>query len=163
MKYNFNGKQINIPDKEIKKSMELLELTEEEAIEMWLEDEGYLDNEEQIELTQKAKESGILSTIHGAKAENTEKKAKKPKTVKISEEKQALFQIILENLQENFENVEVLNQNKLISIKINEKTFKLDLIEQRKPKGEKPNYVRTREAELTMEILTLESKLERGY
>ena len=123
MKYNFNGKQINIPDKEIKKSMELLELTEEEAIEMWLEDEGYLDNEEQIELTQKAKESGILSTIHGAKAEKVEKKEKKPKTVKISEEKQELFKIILENLQENFENVEVLNQNKLISIKINDKIF----------------------------------------
>ena len=134
MKYNFNGKQINIPDKEIKKSMELLELTEEEAIEMWLEDEGYLDNEEQIELTQKAKESGILSTIHGAKAENVEKKEKKPKTVKISEEKQELFKAILENLEENFENVEVLNPNKLISIKINDKTFKLDLIEQRKPK-----------------------------
>ena len=134
MKYNFNGKQINIPDKEIKKSMELLELTEEEAIEMWLEDEGYLDNEEQIKLTQKAKENGILSTIHGAKAENVEKKEKKPKTVKISEEKQELFKAILENLEENFENVEVLKQNKLISIKINDKTFKLDLIEQRKPK-----------------------------
>ena len=134
MRYEINGKWVNIPDQEIEKSMKLLELTKEEAIEMWLEDEGYLDNEEQIELTQKAKESGILSTIHGAKAENVEKKEKKPKTVKISEEKQELFKIILENLQENFENVEVLNQNKLISIKINDKTFKLDLIEQRKPK-----------------------------
>ena len=55
MKYNFNGKQINIPDKEIKKSMELLELTEEEAIEMWLEDNGYLENEEQEQLDAQAK------------------------------------------------------------------------------------------------------------
>lgn len=138
MKYNFNGKQINIPDKEIKKSMELLELTEEEAIEMWLEDEGYLDNEEQIELTQKVKDSGILSTIHGAKAENVEKKEKKPKTVKISDEKQHLFanlKTFLEGyaLNQGAE-VEVLNPNKLILIKIGEKTFKLDLIEQRKPK-----------------------------
>ena len=101
---------------------------------MWLEDEGYMDNEEQIALTQKVKESGIMTTIHGASAEKKEKKDKKPKTVKISEEKQELFKIILENLQENFENVEILNQNKLISIKINDKTFKLDLIEQRKPK-----------------------------
>lgn len=163
MKYNFNGKQINIPDKEIKKSMELLELTEEEAIEMWLEDEGYLDNEEQIELTQKAKESGILSTIHGAKAENVEKKEKKPKTVKISEEKQELFKAILENLQENFENVEVLNPNKLISIKINGKTFKLDLIEQRKPKGEKPKATVTHEDVLHERCLELESKLRGDY
>jgi len=134
MKYNFNGKQINIPDKEIKKSMELLELTEEEAIEMWLEDEGYLDNEEQIELTQKAKESGIMTTIHGAKAEQKEKKEKKPKTVKISDEKQELFANVLKNLQEIYENVEVLNPNKLISVKIGDKSFKIDLIEQRKPK-----------------------------
>lgn len=134
MIYNFNGKNINIPDKEIDKAMKSLELTKEEAIEMWLEDEGYMDNEEQIALTQKVKESGIMTTIHGASAEKKEKKDKKPKTVKISEEKQALFQIILENLQENFENIEILNPNKLISIKINGKTFKLDLIEQRKPK-----------------------------
>lgn len=134
MIYNFNGKNINIPDKEIEKAMKSLELTKEEAIEMWLEDEGYMDNEEQIALTQKVKESGIMTTIHGASAEKKEKKDKKPKTVKISEEKQELFKAILENLQENFENVEVLNPNKLISIKINEKTFKLDLIEQRKPK-----------------------------
>ena len=134
MIYKFNGKNINIPDKEIEKAMKSLELTKEEAIEMWLEDEGYMDNEEQIALTQKVKESGIMTTIHGASAEKKEKKDKKPKTVKISEEKQELFKIILENLQENFENVEILNQNKLISIKINDKTFKLDLIEQRKPK-----------------------------
>lgn len=134
MIYNFNGKNINIPDKEIEKAMKSLELTKEEAIEMWLEDEGYMDNEEQIALTQKVKESGIMATIHGASAEKKEKKEKKPKTVKISEEKQELFKAILENLQENFENVEILNPNKLISIKINGKTFKLDLIEQRKPK-----------------------------
>ena len=40
MIYNFNGKNINIPDKEIEKAMKSLELTKEEAIEMWLEDEG---------------------------------------------------------------------------------------------------------------------------
>lgn len=138
MIYNFNGKNINIPDKEIEKAMKSLELTKEEAIEMWLEDEGYMDNEEQIALTQKVKESGIMTTIHGASAEKKEKKDKKPKTVKISDEKQHLFanlKTFLEGyaLNQGAE-VEVLNPNKLISIKIGEKTFKLDLIEQRKPK-----------------------------
>lgn len=138
MIYNFNGKNINIPDKEIEKAMKSLELTKEEAIEMWLEDEGYMDNEEQIALTQKVKESGIMTTIHGASAEKKEKKDKKPKTVKISEEKQHLFanmKTFLEGyaLNQGAE-VEVLNPNKLILIKINDKTFKLDLIEQRKPK-----------------------------
>lgn len=138
MIYNFNGKNINIPDREIEKAMKSLELTKEEAIEMWLEDEGYMDNEEQIALTQKVKESGIMTTIHGASAEKKEKKDKKPKTVKISDEKQHLFanlKTFLEGyaLNQGAE-VEVLNPNKLISIKIGEKTFKLDLIEQRKPK-----------------------------
>ena len=40
-----NGKKVKIPDVEIEKSMKALELTKDEAIEMWLEDEGYLDNE----------------------------------------------------------------------------------------------------------------------
>ena len=107
MRYEINGKWVNIPDQEIEKSMKLLDLTKEEAIEMWLEDEGYLDNEEQNELTQKAKESGILNTIHGAKADK-EKKATKPRTVKISDEKQELFANILENLKEIYENVEIV-------------------------------------------------------
>lgn len=133
MRYNFNGKNINIPDEEIKKSMKALDLTKEEAIEMWLEDEGYLDNEEQNELCEKAKENKITATIHGASA-TEKKKQSKPKTVKVSDEKQRLFNEILENLLDNGEDVEVLKENKLIQVKIGEKIFKIDLIEQRPPK-----------------------------
>lgn len=133
MKYNFNGKILNIPDKELEKSMKILGMSREEAIEMWLEDEGHLENEEQNELTKKAKENKITSTIHGAR-EVSKPKTSKPKTVKVSDEKQALFSNILVNLQENYEKVEVLNQNKLISVKIGEKIFKIDLIEQRPSK-----------------------------
>lgn len=138
MKYNFNGKIINIPDKELEKSMKNLELTKEEAIEMYLEDEGYLDNEEQEELTKKAKESGIMSTIHGAKAINVEKKETKPKNVKVSNEKKELFSIIYNNLyeysKENDIKVSILKENKLLQVEINNKIFKIDLIEQRQNK-----------------------------
>lgn len=42
----------------------------------------------------------------------------------------------LTNLTENgVENVEIVNKSKLITFKIGEKSFKLDLIEQRKPKS----------------------------
>lgn len=133
MRYNFNGKSINIPDAELEKSMKILGMTKEEAIEMWLEDEGYLDNEEQAELEQKAKENKITATIHGASA-TEKKKQSKPKTVKVSDEKATLFAEILSNLQYDYENVEVLKENKLIQVKIGEKIFKVDLIEQRKPK-----------------------------
>lgn len=133
MKYALpNGKNVNIPDKEIEKNMKLLEISKEDAIEMWLEDEGYLDNEEQNELDEKAKKVKI---DHGASAvDKTEKKEKKPREIKVSDEKQALFSEIVEKLTENGRNYEILKENKLICVKIGEKTFKIDLIEQRQPK-----------------------------
>ena len=134
MKYTLpNGKNVNIPDKEIENNMKALELTREEAIEMWLEDEGYLDNEEQNELDEKAKKVKI---DHGASAvDKSEKKEKKPREIKVSDEKQLLFAEIVANLAENDRNYEILKENKLICVKIGEKTFKIDLIEQRAPKN----------------------------
>lgn len=55
MKYNFNGKEINIPDKDIEKLKISLTLTTEEAIETWLDDNNYTNNEEAEEMTKKAK------------------------------------------------------------------------------------------------------------
>lgn len=134
MKYTLkNGKSVNIPDKEIEKSMKALELTKEEAVQMWLEDNEYEVNEEQAELDEKAKKVKIQ---HGASAiDKTEKKEKKERIVKVSNEKQALFGDIYQNLAELYgENVEIVKENKLLTIKINGKTFKIDLIEQRPPK-----------------------------
>ena len=133
MRYDFNGKMVNIPDQEIEKAMEKLGLTKEQAIEMWLEDEGYLENEEQENLCKLAKENKITATIHKASGK-LEKKQSKPRTVKISNEKQALFKDLHDFLTENHQNVEILKENKLIQVKIGEKTFKIDLIEQRPPK-----------------------------
>lgn len=134
MKYTLeNGKVINIPDSEIKAHMKNLDLTENEAIQLYLEDEGYLDNEELEELDSKAKKVKIQ---HGASAtEKTEKKEKKPRTVKISDEKQGLFDNIYHFLVETYGgSVDILKENKLLTLKIGEKTFKVDLIEQRPPK-----------------------------
>ena len=134
MKYTLpNGKNINIPDSEIKSHMANLQLTEEEAIQLYLEDEGYLDNEELEELDNKAKKIKIQ---HGASAvDKTEKKEKKPRTVKISDEKQGLFNNIYNFLVETYgSSVEIVKENKLLALKIGEKTFKVDLIEQRPPK-----------------------------
>ena len=59
MTYNLNGKNIRIPDSDIKEYMESLSLPKDEAIKVWLEDEGYLENEIVEELTKKAKENKI--------------------------------------------------------------------------------------------------------
>ena len=128
-----NGKSVNIPDKEIESYMKSLDLTKEQAIEMWLDDEGYTDNEEQLELEKKAKESGIMRDIHGASAMDKAKKTA-PKTVKVSEEKQRLFNDICCRLDDLVDDLTVLKENKLIQVVINGKIFKIDLIEQRNKK-----------------------------
>ena len=62
-------------------------------------------------------------------------KPKKPKTVKISDEKKELFSEILSDLEDVYkQNVKVLKENKLIQVKMGEKIFKIDIIEQRPPK-----------------------------
>lgn len=134
MRYTLNtGKTVNIPNAEIEKLRKTFELTEEEAIEMWLEDEGYEDNEEQNELDEKAKAVRI-----DHEAGNDKRKKSKPRTVHISDEKKELFDTILKNLDHadgvDRENITVLKENKLIQVRIGEKTFKIDLIEQRPPK-----------------------------
>ena len=134
MKYTLkNGKVINIPDKEIEQSMKVLELTKEEAIEMWLEDNDYEVNEEQVALDEKAKKVKIQ---HGASAIDKQTKEKKERKVVASDEKQALFDNIYHNLVEIYGgNVEIVKENKLLTLKIGQKTFKVDLIEQRPPKN----------------------------
>jgi hypothetical protein len=132
MLYNFGGKQIRITDEEIAVAMKNLGLSEPEAIQMWLEDEGFLDNEEQEALCEKAKENKVRVQGEGLKER---KPREKPKTVKVSDEKAQLFNEIVENLKENGRNFEISKQNKLILVKINEKVFKIDLIEQRTKKN----------------------------
>ena len=131
MKITFNKRTINIPDNEIKSAVDNLGLTTKEAVEMWLEDNGYRTNAEQEELDKTAKK---VKVDRQAREEKPEKKDKKSRTVVISDEKQALFAEILENLKEYTEDVEVITNNKLIRVKIGEKTFDIDVIEKRKPK-----------------------------
>lgn len=133
MRYQLkNGKTITIPDKDIEKSMKALELTHEEAVQMWLEDNDYEVNEEQEELDAKAKKVKIQ---HGASAIDKQNKEKKERVVKVSDEKQLIFSQIHEVLTDFYgENVEIVKENKLLTVKVGTKTFKVDLIEQRPPK-----------------------------
>jgi hypothetical protein len=131
MVYNFNGKNLTIPDSEIESAMKNLDLSKDEAIQMWLEDNEYLENEEQAELQAKASKVKI---DHGAGGKVGEKK-KVPRTVKVSDEKVALFDVLVGNLMENYENVDILKENKLIQVTVGGKVFKIDLIEQRPKKN----------------------------
>lgn len=134
MVYNLNGKNIKIPDEDIKRNMEILDLSEDEAIQLYLEDEGYLENEEVAELTKKAKDSGIMSTIHGAKAEKP--KAKVERERKENPTKERIIAEIGKFLcqLDGISGVNITNIGKIIEFECENKHFKLDLIQKREKK-----------------------------
>lgn len=132
-----NGKVVRIPMEEINKQMRLLKLSKDEAIQMYLEDEGYLENEEQEALERKAKENRITATIHQAKAEYKEK-TQRERVKKDDPTKEGIIKAIAEMLPSvNAENVEIVNAGKLITFTIGTDKYKLDLIRQRPPKENK--------------------------
>ena len=129
MNYNLNGKSIRIPDAEIEKSMKLLKLSKDEAIQMWLEDEGYLENEVVEELTKKAKENKIN---HEAKADKPRKAVKRER--KPDEEKENLIEMLADCLKNAGFDTKITNKSKIIEFNVGENHYKLDLIKQRPPK-----------------------------
>lgn len=126
-----SDRKVNIPDSEIENNMKVLGVTKEEAIEIWLEDNEYVENEEQNELDTKA---SAVKIQHGASAEKVEKTPRKPRNVKISSEKEQIFADLLNFLSEKYD-ISVLKDNKLIEIALGDKKFKLDLIETGKKKA----------------------------
>lgn len=134
MVYNLNGKNIKISDRDIQRNMKILDLSEEEAIQLYLEDEGYLENEEVAELTKKAKDSGIMSTIHGAKAEKPKAKVERERKENPTKERiiaeMGKFLCQLDGIS----GVNIANIGKIIEFECENKHFKLDLIQKREKK-----------------------------
>lgn len=130
-----NGKVVRIPMAEINKSMALLGLTKDEAIQMYLEDEGYLENDEQIALERKAKESRITATIHQAKSTEVKQKTQKERVKKADPTKEGVIKAIAEMLPDlNATDIVIVNEGKLITFKIGADEYKVDLIRKRPPK-----------------------------
>lgn len=130
MTYNLNGKAIRIPDTEIEKSMKVLGISRDEAIQLWLEDEGYIENAEVEELTAKAKENKVSHEAKADKPRKTVKKERKP-----DEEKENLIEILANCLKNAGFEVEITNKSKIIEFNVSGNHYKLDLIKQRPPKN----------------------------
>lgn len=127
------GKKVNIPDDEIDTLVDKLDLSIAEACELWLEDNALQVNEEQEELDKKAKASRITATIHEAKATKERKERKVVR--KEDTTKENIIKALAERLEELATEVKIENVGKLITFKLGEDSFKLDLIRQRKPKA----------------------------
>lgn len=127
-----NGKKVKIPQDSLDRLMKGLQVDQESAIEIYLEDEGYLENEEQIALDKKAKESRITATIH--QASKGEKRERKKVERKADETKESLIKALAETLETLVDNVQVVNIGKIIEFDLKGEHYKLDLIRQRKPK-----------------------------
>ena len=135
MVYLFNNKQINIPDAEIENLVKSLDLTREEAIETWLVDNDYDENEEQNELQKKA---DAIANVEHAKRNYTkpEKKRNVPHNYRVSEEKQIIsdkLQAVLNEIaSEKGGNVAIEIKNKRFLINLGEKSFSVDIVEHKK-------------------------------
>ena len=131
MTITVNGKAVRINEHEVEKIAVGLGISKQEAVQVWLEDNEYIENAEQVKLDTKAKSNRITATIHQAKAINT-KKTQRERVLKDDPTKENLIKCIKVLLEgKGCEKVEILNKTKLISFTLGGETFKLDLIRQR--------------------------------
>ena len=129
---SINGKSVNIPKVEITNYMAKLDITQDEAIELWLTDNDYMDNEEVDRLTQQAKDNKITSTIH--KAESGERK-KREVTKKENPTKEGIIKEVAAMLEKiGAVNIKITNISKLVEFEMDGNNFKLDLVQKRQPK-----------------------------
>lgn len=128
MKYTFadkDGKQrtVNIPDDDIKRAKSAYGLSNKEAIDMWLVDEGYLTDPTVEELNAKAKANGV-------------KGGSKKRTVRRKEDpvKRALIASLFDYIQEyaGVEDATVRNPERIISFSLGDDMYEITLSKKRK-------------------------------
>ena len=141
MKYELeNGKTVNIPDVDLANLQKSLEISKDDAIWTWLCDNDYISDETVEELSEKAKKNRITGSIHEAKAENTEKKQRKPREKKENPLKRQIIDAIFAGLSENLpENVIInsTNEEKYIDLSVNNMNFTINLVQHREKSGKK--------------------------
>lgn len=132
-----NGKTIRINEKTINNLMTQLDLSREDAIQVYLEDEGYEINEEQEELTQKAKDNKITASIHKAESKTKERKKIERKPNPDKEDLIALIADFLNTLGgiNEVTDIQVTNIGKIIEFNFRDKAMKIDLVEKRVKKN----------------------------
>ena len=141
-----DGKVVNIPTAEIHRNMQLLKMSRDEAVDMWLYDHDYINNDEADALTAKAEENRITATIHKAKAEYKQK-TQRERVKKQDATKDGIIKAIAEAIADTAEYSKIVTDGKLIVFRIGEEHFKVDLtrytkkgLETLKTKGDYEKY-----------------------
>lgn len=132
-----NGKVVKAMTSYLENMVKNLDIDMDEAVLTWLEDEGYLVNEEQEELVQKSKENKSLAAARKGIRDGAKEKKKVVRTVKENPTKEMVISEIFKCIEaiEGTTNVVVENKGKLITFELNNESFKVDLIQRRKPKA----------------------------
>lgn len=132
MEIKVNNKVVKIPQNELDNLMKTLELTEQEAIETWLDDNDYTTNKQVEELTKKAKANG--TTKIGARVNIENKKVERER--KENPTKALIIEELTEKLKQidGISQLKVENKEKLITFSLNGNDYKIDLIQKRKSK-----------------------------
>ena len=128
-----NGKKYFMEVAKVDSLQKQLKISEFEAIEMWLEDNGYLINEEQNALDMKAKGNKVKLTTS---TEKPKAKTQRERTQKEQPEKEYIVGIIAEFLEDitDISNLNIENKAKLITFDYKGASYKLDLVQKRKSK-----------------------------
>lgn len=128
-----NDKNVKVAKKWVETSMKALNTDLEDVLLMWLEDNDYLNNEEQDELDKLAKENKSNKIVN-AKATETKKKTQKERVAKENPTKELIIKTIAEVLPSIANNVNIENKAKIITFSIGNDEFKIDLTQKRKKK-----------------------------
>lgn len=122
-----NGKTVNIPDAELAENMKALGISKEEAIDMWLFDNDYEDNEEVDEMTVKAK-----AVKRYEKGDAPRKAVKKER--KVDEEKKELLNLCRIPIEGAGGNVTNIKNEAEFSFTFGNNSYTIKLVKHRPPK-----------------------------
>jgi hypothetical protein len=134
-----NDKVVKVGKVYIERCVEKLDIDMEDALLTWLEDEGYMENLDQEELCDLAKENKSHKVVNAKVEKEPTKKTQKERVAKSNPDKEYIVGVVAEFLEEivGKDNINIENKAKLITFNYKGEDYKLDLVQKRKKKEEK--------------------------
>lgn len=131
-----DGRVVKMSSKYIDNLMKTLGIDEYDAVMTFLEDEEYIINDEQEELSKRAKDNKALAGLHRTKGDRKEPKAPVKRTVKENPTKEAIIAEIAKAIEglDGASEVVIENKGKIITFAMNGENYKIDLVQKRKAK-----------------------------